>query len=109
MSLTRRTGLVFLCTVAYIGWLAASRFVLVMNDEGIYLDGALRVFHGQMPYRDFFSITGPGTFALIAASFRLFGTTLLAARLPVVWDIGIITACLYWLASKLSNSLTAAL
>ena len=109
MSPTRRTGLVFLCTISYIGWLAASRFVLVMNDEGIYLDGALRVSHGQMPYRDFFSITGPGTFALMAASFRLFGTTLLAARIPVVWDIGIITACLYWLASKLSNSLTAAL
>jgi 4-amino-4-deoxy-L-arabinose transferase-like glycosyltransferase len=109
MPLIRRTGLVFLCTVAYLGWLAASRFVLVMNDEGIYLDGALRVFHGQMPYRDFFSITGPGTFALMATSFRLFGPTLLAARLPVVWDIGIITACLYWLASKLSNSPTAAL
>ena len=109
MSLTRRTGLVFLCTIAYLGWLAASRFVLVMNDEGIYLDGGLRLLRGEMPYRDFFTITGPGTFALIAASFRVFGTTILAARIPVVWDIGIITACLFWLAAKLSNSMTAAL
>jgi len=109
MSLARRTGVVFLCTALYLGWLAASRFVLVMNDEGIYLDGALRMLHGQMPYRDFFCITGPGTFALITASFRVFGPTILAARIPVVWDIAIITACLFWLASKLSNSMTAGL
>ena len=107
MSLARRTGLVFLCTCAYLGWLAASRFVLFMNDEGIYLDGGLRVLHGEMPYKDFFSITGPGTYALLAASFRVFGTTMLAARIPVVWDIAIITACLFWLVSKLSDSTTA--
>ena len=107
MSLLRRTSVVFLCTLAYLAWLAASRFVFVMNDEGIYLDGALRVFHGQMPYRDFFSITGPGTFALVAASFHLFGVTLFAARIPVVFDIAIITACLFWLTSKLSDSKAA--
>jgi 4-amino-4-deoxy-L-arabinose transferase-like glycosyltransferase len=109
MSLTRRAGLVFLCAFAYLGWLADSRFVLTLNDEGIYLDGGLRVLHGQVPYRDFFSLTGPGTFALEAASMRVLGTTLAAGRLPVVFDIAILTACLFWLTSKLSNSLTAAL
>lgn len=107
MSLTRRAGLVFLCACVYLGWLAAARFVLTLNDEGIYLDGGLRVLHGQVPYKDFFSLTGPGTFALEAASFRVFGTTLAAARMPVVWDIAILTACLFWLVSKLSNQLTA--
>ncbi len=107
MSLLRRTSVVFLCTLAYLLWLAASRFVFVMNDEGIYLDGALRVFHGHMPYRDFFSITGPGTFALVAASFRVFGLTLFAARIPVALDIAIVTACLFWLTSKLSSSKAA--
>src|SRR5579862_4276249 len=108
MSLTRRVGLVFLCALAYLGWLAASRFVLTLNDEGIYLDGGLRVLHGQMPYKDFFSLTGPGTFVLEAASLRIFGTTLAAGRLPVVLDIAVLTACLFWLVSKLSNQLTAA-
>ena len=107
MSLSRRASVVFLCTLAYLAWLAASRFVFVMNDEGIYLDGALRMFHGQMPYRDFFSITGPGTFALVASSFHLFGVTLFAARMPVVLDIAIIAACLFWLTSKLSDSKAA--
>jgi len=109
MSLTRRAGLVFLCALAYLGWLAASRFVLALNDEGIYLDGGLRVLHGQTPYKDFFSLTGPGTFVLEAASLRIFGTTLAAGRMPVVLDIAILTACLFWLVSKLSNQLTASL
>jgi hypothetical protein len=108
MALTRRTGVVFLCVFAYLGWLAASRLVLVLNDEGIYLDGGLRVLHGQVPYKDFFSLTGPGTFVLEALSLRIFGTTLMAGRMPVVWDIAILTACLFWLVSKLSNSITAA-
>jgi hypothetical protein len=108
MSPARRASLVFLCAFAYLGWLAASRFVLVMNDEGIYLDGGLRVLHGQVPYKDFFSITGPGTFVLEALSFRVLGTTILAARMPVVCDIAIITGCLFWLALKLSDSRAAA-
>jgi hypothetical protein len=107
MSLTRRAGVVFLCAFAYLGWLAASRFVLALNDEGIYLDGGIRVLHGQVPYKDFFSLTGPGTFALEAASMRVFGTTLMAGRLPAVWDIAIITACLFWLVSRLDNRITA--
>ncbi|MCU1339951.1 MAG: hypothetical protein JWO19_5532 [Bryobacterales bacterium] len=108
MSLARRTGVVFLCAFAYLGWLAASRFFLALNDEGIYLDGGLRVLHGQVPYKDFFSLTGPGTFALEAASFRMFGTTLAAGRMPAVGDIAVLTACLFWLVSKLGNSMTAA-
>lgn len=113
MALTRRagpvflTGMVFLCVFAYLGWLAASRFVLTLNDEGIYLDGGLRLLHGQVPYKDFFALTGPGTFALMAASMRVWGTTLAAARMPVVFDIAILTACLFWLAAKMSNQITA--
>jgi hypothetical protein len=112
MALTRRAGVVFLCAFAYLGWLAASRFGLAINDEGIYLDGGLRVLHGQVPYKDFFSFTGPGTFAMEAASMRVFGATLAAGRVPVVFDIAILTACVFWLVSHLSktlsNQLTAA-
>ncbi len=107
MSLTRRAGVVFLCLFAFLAWLAAARFTLALNDEGIYLDGGLRVLHGQVPYKDFFSLTGPGTFALVAASLRVFGTTLMAGRIPVVFDLAILTACLFWLVSKLSTQITA--
>src|SRR5689334_9480756 len=108
MALMRRAGVVFLCVFAYLAWLAASHFTLALNDEGIYLDGGMRVLHGQAPYKDFFSFTGPGTFVLQAASFRVLGPTLFAARMPVVWDIAILTACLFWLVSKLSNQIAAA-
>ena len=106
MSLTRRAGVVFLCAFAYLAWVSASRFVLALSDEGIYLDGGLRVLHGQMPYKDFFALTGPGTFALMAASLRVFGTTLAAARLPVLWDLAILTACVFWLVSTFSKTLS---
>lgn len=109
MSLTRRAGLLLLCAGAYVGWLAASHFTLALNDEGIYLDGGLRVLHGQTPFKDFFALTGPGTFLLEAASMRVFGATLAAARLPVVFDIAILTACVFWLAARLSNQGTAAI
>jgi hypothetical protein len=113
MTLTQRAGVVFLCVFAYLGWLAAARFTLALNDEGIYFDGGLRILQGQMPYKDFFVLTGPGTFVLQAASMGVLGTTLTAGRIPAVWDIAVMTACLFWLVctftdSKLSTQITAA-
>lgn len=49
-------------------------------DEGLVLVGALRVFLGEVPYRDFWSIYGPGQFHLLAAAFELFGVSVLTAR-----------------------------
>ena len=98
----RRRGVPVRLCVPWDGWRPRDS-CSALNDEGIYLDGGLRVLHGQVPYKDFFSLTGPGTFALMAASFRVFGPTLAAARMPVVWDLAILTACLFWLVSKLSN------
>jgi hypothetical protein len=43
-------------------------------DEGLALYGALRVLHGQLPYRDFWTMYGPGQFYLFALFFKLFGT-----------------------------------
>ncbi|MGA9751211.1 MAG: glycosyltransferase family 39 protein [Acidobacteriota bacterium] len=50
------------------------------GDEGVLLAGALRILHGQVPYRDFFFFVAPGSLYLIAGWLRLFGTTLVAAR-----------------------------
>ena len=48
-------------------------FRVVLYDEGLSLYGALRVFHGQLPYRDFWTMYPPGQFYVYAAAFRLFG------------------------------------
>jgi 4-amino-4-deoxy-L-arabinose transferase-like glycosyltransferase len=72
-------------------------------DEGIYLDGALRVMHGQAPYRDFFVHTGPGTYWLYAGVFRLLGATLTHARLPVICEIAAIAAAVFFLTANLTS------
>ena len=93
---------VFLLAAALLWWLAGQRLVWT-SDEGIYLDGARRMLAGQMPYRDFFVLTGPGNFWNIAAFFKLFGVSLASARALLVFDLALIAACMYWLAAKFSS------
>ncbi|MCL4478547.1 MAG: glycosyltransferase family 39 protein [Deltaproteobacteria bacterium] len=59
--------------------------LLLLNvDEGIALYGAKRILMGQTLYKDFFDIVTPGTDYLLALIFKLFGTTLKAARLSII-------------------------
>lgn len=59
---------------------------LSAGDEGVHLMAAHRVLHGQVPYRDFFSILFPGVQWLLAGMFSLLDETLLTARL--LWLAG---------------------
>ncbi|MGD0222628.1 MAG: hypothetical protein ABSF71_09835 [Terriglobia bacterium] len=43
------------------------------NDQSLYLHNAMRMFDGQMIYRDFFQFTPPGTELVYLALFKLFG------------------------------------
>ena len=95
-------SVVFTFAAALLWWLAGQRLVWIM-DEGIYLEGASRVLAGQMPYRDFFVLTGPGTFWNVAAFFKMFGTSLASARALLVLDVALIAACMYWLAAQFSS------
>lgn len=61
-------------------------------DEGIYLTGAAQVSEGAQPYRDFFALTGPGVYWLYGALFSVFGKSLLAARLFLFFEIGVVNA-----------------
>jgi len=80
----------------------AERAVLV-NDEGIFLQGGANVLRGAIPYRDFFGVTGPGTIWLLAAIFRLAGVTLRSARLLLAIDFSILIGLTYWVASRLAR------
>ena len=91
---------VFAAVAIFFTWLIGNRLVLV-NDEGIYLDGAVRLLRGSLPYRDFFALTGPGTFWNLALLFRLFGVRLAVARVLLVTDLALISACIYWLIAQL--------
>ncbi len=48
------TVLVFAAAALLLWWVYGNRLILATNDEGIYLDAAERILHGQQPYRDFF-------------------------------------------------------
>jgi len=63
---------------------AVGQPVFLSLDEGIYLSGAERILRGQAPYRDFFVITGPGSFWIEAVILRVLGPTLRHARLALV-------------------------
>lgn len=86
---------------------AAGNRLIFANDEGLYLDGAVRIVHGQAPYRDFFAITGPGTFWLLAGLFRVFGVSLESARILRALDLAAMTGLTYWIAARLGRRLTA--
>ncbi len=43
------------------------------DDQDLFFARAIRILHGQVPYRDFFEIVTPGTELLYAAAFRVLG------------------------------------
>ena len=53
---------------------------LEVHDEGLAVYGADRILHGDMPYRDFWALYGPGDFYALALMFKLFGSSLLVER-----------------------------
>lgn len=51
-----------------------------LYDEGIILTGAESVFSGKLPYKDFWTMYGPGQFYLGSWLFSLFGVSVLPLR-----------------------------
>ena len=72
-------AILLLASAAY--QLPAMFLPLVLYDEGIVLCGADRVLGGDLPYRDFWSLYGPGQFYTLALVFGVFGKTVLVERI----------------------------
>ena len=70
-------ALVFVSIVAQLVWMDAT---VGTYDEGLVLVGADRVLRGEMPYRDFWTLYGPGSYYLLAGLYRLFGELALVER-----------------------------
>jgi hypothetical protein len=87
-----------LCSSLYL--LPFMRVLLTVSDEGIFLCGAARIVHGQVFARDFFEIVGPGTFYLMAAFFKLFGVTFLAARIGLFVQLLGTCLAIYYLSRQ---------
>lgn len=71
-------SLIFLISLLYL--FLFRRYSAMDLDEGIVLQGAERILHGQVPYRDFFMFYTPGSVYIVALLFKVFGDSLNVAR-----------------------------
>jgi hypothetical protein len=90
---------VFVLSLLWLSWIVLRRFSITF-DEGIFVDGSRRILSGQVPYRDFFIVMGPGAFWLQALALRVFGITLAASRAVMLLDLAILATCVFWLVSR---------
>ncbi len=79
-----------------------------LDQEGIATVGAQRILHGDVPYRDFWTIYAPGNFYVLAALFAVFGYHLLVARLASI-ALAIVAMLLFFCIVRRWSSLLIAL
>src|SRR5260370_24554143 len=78
------------------------------DDDGTLITAAARVAEGQIPFRDFVEVMGPGTFYWLALFFKVLGTSWLATRICLLLTTLVITLLLYYLARRFYFGLGAA-
>lgn len=75
---------------------------LLGGDEQVFWMNALRMLHGELPYRDFFEFTPPGTDLVYFSAFTLLG--------PRVWVPNVVQLVLgitlSWLCFRIARSIT---
>jgi hypothetical protein len=99
--------LIFVICLAYLCLFL--RYSTLEPDEGIVLQGAERILHGEVPYRDFFSFYTPGSFYFIALLFRIFGDSFAVARLSIAFSGAACSVVTYLLARRVCSRTTALL
>jgi 4-amino-4-deoxy-L-arabinose transferase-like glycosyltransferase len=105
LSVALPAALLFGAVAALLPWVHGNRLVF-SNDEGIILDAASRMVHGQVLYRDFFGYMSPGSYWLQEAAFRLFGVSQLSGRLIVILDFSLECALVFWMTARLAGRKT---
>ncbi|MDG5467845.1 hypothetical protein P9J64_05835 [Deltaproteobacteria bacterium IMCC39524] len=86
----KRYIIAFLVVMTSLSWLP---YLLEVNprisfgDEGVVAQGALRIFRGEIPYKDFFISSTPGVLYWTAIFFEIFGPTFLALRLSAFFSM----------------------
>jgi hypothetical protein len=74
-------------------------------DEGFPVFNATSIMSGGLPYKDFWAIYPPGQFYALAVIFKVFGTTLLAARVYDTIVRFLIVIGIYLIAKKITSYL----
>src|SRR5262252_4312672 len=90
--------------LASLGYLCLfRRYTTIEPDEGIVLQGAQRILHGQLLYRDFFSYFTPGSYYCLALLFKIFGSSFIVARTALAVVGAIFTAIAYLLTRRVCS------
>jgi hypothetical protein len=99
----RRQEMILVASIASLYLVPQAFIQWRVGDEGSIVYGAIRLLGGELPYRDFFEVMGPGSFLWLSAWFSVLGETWLALRLAmmVVW-IGSVML-LYWLTLQVHD------
>ena len=97
--------LIFFLTCLFL--FAFCDYTALNGDEGIVLQGAQRVADGQVLYRDFFSFYTPGSYYSTALLFKLFGSSLLVARMALLLSGGLFSVLTYLLARRVCSQWSA--
>jgi len=78
---------------AFSALLLSTQLDLRAYDEGLMLYGAEQVTKGKLPYRDFWTLYGPGAFYALGALFDAFGHSVATSRaLDLGYKTGIVVA-----------------
>src|SRR3954466_7181687 len=70
------------------------------NDEGLMLQAAARIAHGQVPYDDFWWYYPPGQPYLLAVLWKAFGPSLLTWRIARVLSDAAVALLAFGLARR---------
>ena len=89
-----------LFTGAFVFLLVTMNRTLDVYDEGIIVYGAARVEGGAIPYRDFWSLYGPGQYYVLAGLFHIFGSSVLVER---SWDLAVRAAISIFVFSQVNR------
>ena len=95
--------------VAFLYLCAFRRYMTMDPDEGIILQGAERILHGEVLYRDFFAFVTPGSYCVQALLFRIFGNSLIVARTALAIYGAVFAVFAYWMARRVCSRWVALL
>lgn len=92
---------------ALILFLDSSRWVDIF-DEGITLTAAMRLAAGQVIHRDFYYNYGPANIYLMAGLFKIFGESVLVARLMELVEAASMVAVVFFMLERFAGRIIAA-
>jgi len=75
--------------------------LIVSLDETLYFEHGIRILHGQVPFRDYFTYVMPGSDLLYAGVFGLLGVHAWLAQASVIFLGATIAGLLVWISSRI--------